>query len=250
MKMNPQSGFTLIELLVVISIIALLASMVLVGVSIVRRQAVTTNCISNLRQWGLAFEGFASEHEGQCPTTIHAWSGSTYSDGVTPYAVWKVSEPAFPNAISFTGLQPYFGMDSQESTQLPKYWCCPTSATFKIDQGTAYPVLWSDYNFTSGVSAWSAFTSTPEPFTDRILHPNRIVMADRLLTANGGAWYTNHPQMPGVPYDDHLFRMLKQNRLFGDLHVDTHSLAQFDATALRNGAPAGTCIVNDAINYF
>ena len=250
MKNQARSGFTLIELLMVISIIALLASMVLLGVSIVREQAVRTNCMSNLRQWGLAFEGFASEHEGLCPTSIHNWWGSNYTQGVTPFAVWKVPEPSFPEAISFTAMQPYFGMDAQEVTQFPRYWCCPASGTFKIDQGTTYPVLWSDYNFTSGVSAWSAFTPSPEQFTDRMLQPNRIIMADRVLTANSGSWYINHPRMDAIPYDEESVRRLKQNRLFGDLHVDTRGSTQFDLNALRNGSTSGACISDGAISYF
>ena len=59
---RSHKGFTLIELLVVISIIALLIALLLPALARAKKLAVSTVCLSNLRQFGTAYAEYVSEY--------------------------------------------------------------------------------------------------------------------------------------------------------------------------------------------
>jgi prepilin-type N-terminal cleavage/methylation domain-containing protein len=64
-------GFTLVELLVVIGVIAVLIAMLLPALGKARYQANMINCASNVRQFGLALQIYASENRGAVPLTFY-----------------------------------------------------------------------------------------------------------------------------------------------------------------------------------
>ena len=63
---HPRPGFTLIELLVVVAILAVLSAMVLSVIGLVRDSARSVDCVSKLRQLGVATEAYAGDNRGMC----------------------------------------------------------------------------------------------------------------------------------------------------------------------------------------
>jgi prepilin-type N-terminal cleavage/methylation domain-containing protein/prepilin-type processing-associated H-X9-DG protein len=65
---TKRIGFTLIELLVVIAIIAILAAILFPVFAQAREKARQTACLSNLKQWGLAFMQYVQDYDETFPS--------------------------------------------------------------------------------------------------------------------------------------------------------------------------------------
>ncbi|MEX2670728.1 MAG: type II secretion system protein [Phycisphaeraceae bacterium] len=70
---RTAKGFTLIELLVVVGIIALLMAILLPALSRARQEAIKVSCASQLRQWGIAINSFAQDHDTLMPNPGGPW---------------------------------------------------------------------------------------------------------------------------------------------------------------------------------
>jgi prepilin-type N-terminal cleavage/methylation domain-containing protein len=83
----PRGGFTLIELLVVISIIAILASLLMPAIGMVKASANASRCLSSQRQVVVGCIGYSTDNEGVLPalylrklTISEFWSNLILAD--------------------------------------------------------------------------------------------------------------------------------------------------------------------------
>ena len=92
-EMRSKYGFTLIELLVVIAIIAILAAILFPVFAQARAKAHQTQCLSNLKQIGLAFTVYANDYNEMLPNVIngtYSWKNSGFTQGQMAALVSKL----------------------------------------------------------------------------------------------------------------------------------------------------------------
>ena len=100
---RKAGAFTLIELLVVIAIIAILAAMLLPALSKAKQKAQAVQCLSNMRQWGIALQVYAGDAGDHIPRDGTDQSGTYACYGIPldapagtpndPYAWFNVLPP-------------------------------------------------------------------------------------------------------------------------------------------------------------
>ncbi len=161
---NSRTGFTLIELLVVMVIIAILAALLLPALARARETARARQCLSQMRQLGLAVRLYADENDDTFPRSLH----SAFANGQLP---WERS------------IAPQLGSSITAWTNLLAgvYHCPSDKRTMPWSYGlNVYYELGADDDYTGKPDTWRRMAQVPRPAAT-ILFAENYSSADHLM---------------------------------------------------------------------
>ncbi|MCE9630134.1 MAG: DUF1559 domain-containing protein [Planctomycetia bacterium] len=125
--MNRRTGFTLIELLVVIGIICVLVGLLMPAVQSARESSRRTQCLSTMRQWGLAMQQYETSN-GRFPPGSISYGGAQ-SDPTRDRRTFVVSLWPYIDAQNVLGQydlqKPFWDPANQKAVdaRVPMYYC-------------------------------------------------------------------------------------------------------------------------------
>ena len=132
--MTTLRAFTLIELLVVLAIIAILAAILFPAFAQAREMARQTDCLSNQKQLGLAFQMYASDYDERLPDRRDLKDSLGFRGWGT---AWPPSDPR--GGWAALVLQPYYRSE-------PTLLCISASSVFRgvpqVAQATPAGTTW------------------------------------------------------------------------------------------------------------
>lgn len=198
---NPfgsEHGFTLIELLVVLAIVGLLLAILLPAVQSVREASRRTQCISHLRQLGIAFHAYHDVFSSLPPGRMQSYdprfagpqppcSSSIVDKSIHIFALQYLEQAALYNSIN----QSLSIISAENSTIHPisvPVFCCPSDPVAGRPRDLAYDAL---LKYGGPPGARMAFTSyagmmgtLPVPALPRPRN-NCTVVGELLVQSNG-----------------------------------------------------------------
>ncbi|MDB6126048.1 MAG: prepilin-type N-terminal cleavage/methylation protein [Pedosphaera sp.] len=205
MKSNSRSSqaYTLLEVLVVIAIIAILAALFLPAVMRTKAKAKRIQCVSNLKQTGVAFHLFMHDHNSKFPMGESRTSGGTLE---FVRAAYQVNGPSYFSYRHFQALS--------NELQTPRLLACPSDTS-----------RWPTSNFTELRNTnLSFFVAANADYS----WPNSILAGDRNVT--NMIWFSasimrmDVNTRAGWMGDIHLFN---GNVLYSDCHVEELNAQRF-----------------------
>jgi len=188
--LKSKKAFTLIELLVVIAIIAILAALLLPALAAAKRKAQRINCVSNIKQVGIAFRLWEGDNGDRYPMAIQ-----TQFNGAKD-KIYTSSTPVIPATPGYNVNGVFVVMSNECST--PKILFCP--ADNGLGQGPNVGYSGAAGMTRTYATNFATFSNTPAYLSYFVCgdavetYPQMIMIGDRNIgttTQNAPATTTN-----------------------------------------------------------
>ena len=181
---RASKKFTLIELLVVIAIIAILAAMLLPALSAARERARSANCISQLKQIGLANLMYAGDNKDCIAGGVDYNAGNKIF-----YFTWQIgAEDSCTDPAVQLLSGGYFGTAYEIKNQADfrehkgTYFICPSDSYYHTQNGSGYDsISYTITIWTKESYPWGAITENGRYVVGRD-NPNNSSMFDTFST--------------------------------------------------------------------
>ncbi|MGQ9525572.1 MAG: prepilin-type N-terminal cleavage/methylation domain-containing protein [Armatimonadota bacterium] len=229
---GKRPGFTLIELLVVIAILAILAAILFPVLAAARRSAYQSQCLSNLKQLGVAVQSYAQDWDDTFPYAIDFADGIYVDLYSQSRVVWLVpdAEDRVRALLKVPNRGGYVDQVLSPYVKSHLLWRCPA------DIGMGFTNLGSLYagHDTAGMSAYEAFGMSYGYRSELGLagytigglrKPSEV----NVLNDAAGYWHTRYSRQPKsgqVDADDS--DRWSFNVLYADGHVKNTGKSAFD----------------------
>ena len=170
-------AFTLVELLVVIAVIAILAALLLPAISKGKTKAQQTECIGNLRQWGLAYRMYADDNQDFLP---RRGQGVQVLSRIDRPEDWFNSLPFYFGSVSY---QTMVSNSVKPAAHSKSVFICPVAE----DTGAPY---FLPYGMNMNLCPWNL--SVPTKFAEVVQPDTVVTLADAL-----GPYSSTYPSVQG-----------------------------------------------------
>jgi prepilin-type N-terminal cleavage/methylation domain-containing protein len=218
-----HTGFTLIELLVVIAVIAILAAILLPIFAAAKRRAYVANCLSNLRQIGMATQMYLDDNSGHFPNLMRGFP-------ITPFIdVWDCLAPYMRNTAMYV-------CKADAKPAFNKRWL--QVKDFGDDYPGALAMLKHEASYYYIVRFYATQNiTTDQPLVDKVRSisevrfPTRKAMFQCMATPKNFSWEGSHNPRSCILLfvDGHA-----KNTKFGSLKETAPAHADHDGSTLHN----------------
>jgi prepilin-type N-terminal cleavage/methylation domain-containing protein len=222
-RLRNWGAFTLVELLVVIGIIAVLIAIILPALNRAQQQSKTVQCMSNMRQVGLALLMYADQNDGYLFPSNMGWSNTNVlpppgasPPGLTPTGPGNALVLAYPdqwNAYTYNvWTVPVFGVWN------PPLMFCPTD----LD-----PLPNAQHTYILNAYMWYYNEKYGRSLPNHLSPSDAILMGEKVSAT--GDYYMEYGDFPKAVDPTRHGITVGSNYLMLDMHVDTRIITASDS---------------------